>query len=81
MLPSMDENAKDVDAWKSKLSVKNKVETFSTQNHGWMAARYVLNLKKVLEFLIVLFFFFSKEKEKKKIPITVIAIVIDIITN
>ena len=41
MLPSKDENGKDVEAWKGKLSVKNKVETFPTQSHGWMAARCV----------------------------------------
>ncbi|KAJ5638175.1 hypothetical protein N7490_008054 [Penicillium lividum] len=39
MLASKDEPASDVEAFKANLVVPNHVETFSTQIHGWMAAR------------------------------------------
>lgn len=39
MLASKDEPAGDVQKFKENLSVPNHVETFSTQIHGWMAAR------------------------------------------
>ncbi|KAJ5557273.1 hypothetical protein N7494_001188 [Penicillium frequentans] len=39
MLASKDEPQSDVDAFKANLVVPNHVETFSTQIHGWMAAR------------------------------------------
>ncbi|KAI9750957.1 MAG: hydrolase 76 protein [Chaenotheca gracillima] len=47
MLASKDEPADDVKAFKENLSVKNHVETFSDQIHGWMAARGDLNDPKV----------------------------------
>lgn len=39
MLASKDENPKDVEAFGANLKVDHYVETFSTQIHGWMAAR------------------------------------------
>jgi dienelactone hydrolase len=39
MLPSKDEDVDAVKAYKENLKVPNYVETFSTQIHGWMAAR------------------------------------------
>ncbi|KAJ5825188.1 Dienelactone hydrolase [Penicillium riverlandense] len=62
MLASKDEPAQDVDAFKAALKVPNHVETFSTQIHGWMAARsdledpevrkeYERGYKTALEFL------------------------------
>ncbi|KAF3399789.1 hypothetical protein F1880_008002 [Penicillium rolfsii] len=61
MLASKDEPADDVSAFKANLQVPNHVETFSTQIHGWMAARsdledpevrkeYERGYKTVLEF-------------------------------
>lgn len=61
MLPSKDEDAQAVEAWKSKLTVAHEVETFSSQIHGWMGARadlddeqnrkeYERGYLKVLEF-------------------------------
>lgn len=60
-LASKDESAQDVEAFKTNLQVPNHVETFSTQIHGWMAARsdledaevrkeYERGYKTVLEF-------------------------------
>ncbi|KAJ5887410.1 hypothetical protein N7495_007451 [Penicillium taxi] len=62
MLASKDEPAEDVTAFKANLQVPNHVETFSTQIHGWMAARsdlenpevrkeYERGYKTVLDFL------------------------------
>jgi dienelactone hydrolase len=39
MLPSMDEKAEDVEEFEKNLTVKNRVETFGDQVHGWMASR------------------------------------------
>ena len=39
MLPSKDEDPKAVEAFKNELKVKNHIETFPDQIHGWMAAR------------------------------------------
>ena len=39
MLASGDEPAEDVKKFKENLKVKNHVETFGSQVHGWMAAR------------------------------------------
>lgn len=39
VLPSMDEDKAAVEGLKGNLSVKNVVETFPDQVHGWMAAR------------------------------------------
>jgi dienelactone hydrolase len=61
MLASKDEPANEVSAFKANLQVPNHVETFSTQIHGWMAARsdledpevrkeYERGYKTVLEF-------------------------------
>ncbi|KAE8343543.1 hypothetical protein BDV24DRAFT_128494 [Aspergillus arachidicola] len=62
VLASKDENPKDVQDFGSNLKKENYVETFSTQIHGWMAARsnledaevrkeYERGYKTVLEFL------------------------------
>ncbi len=39
MLASKDEDADTVKAFQEKLKVKNHVERFADQVHGWMAAR------------------------------------------
>ncbi|KAE8149906.1 dienelactone hydrolase family protein [Aspergillus avenaceus] len=39
MLASKDEPSEDVEAYRSGLQVPHHFETFSTQIHGWMAAR------------------------------------------
>jgi hypothetical protein len=39
MLPSGDEDKATVEGYEKGLKVKHKVEWFSTQIHGWMAAR------------------------------------------
>lgn len=39
MLASGDENADAVKGFKENLQVKNFVDTYSDQVHGWMAAR------------------------------------------
>ncbi|KAL5363236.1 dienelactone hydrolase family protein [Aspergillus floccosus] len=39
VLASKDENPKDVEAFGANLKVDHYVETFSSQIHGWMAAR------------------------------------------
>ncbi|KAJ5338207.1 hypothetical protein N7452_004935 [Penicillium brevicompactum] len=39
LLASKDEHMGDVAAYKANLKVPNHVETFSSQSHGWMAAR------------------------------------------
>ena len=38
-LPSKDESKDDVEKWKQGLKVKNEVEWFPDQVHGWLAAR------------------------------------------
>jgi hypothetical protein len=43
MLPSMDEDKDAVTKYEKELKVKHVIETFDTQIHGWMAARYVLS--------------------------------------
>ena len=52
MLASGDENAEDVEKFKQNLSGENHVETFGTQVHGWMAARYDLQLISFGQMLI-----------------------------
>lgn len=49
LLPSQDEDPKDVEAFVTNLSVPNQVETFSDQIHGWMAARADLGNPNVAE--------------------------------
>lgn len=52
MLPSMDESKDDVEKYKQGLKVKNEVEWFDDQIHGFMAARGNLedeNVKKAYE--------------------------------
>lgn len=39
MLPSMDESKDDVNKYKQGLKVKNEIEWFDDQIHGFMAAR------------------------------------------
>ena len=39
MLPSKDEPKDDVKAWQEKVQVKNEVEWYDNQIHGFMAAR------------------------------------------
>lgn len=39
ILPSKDEDADAIKAFKENLTVDNYVETFSDQVHGWMGAR------------------------------------------
>lgn len=39
MLPSKDEDKEAVKKWQQNLKVKNNVETFDDQIHGFMAAR------------------------------------------
>lgn len=62
LLASGDEPAEEVAAYDANLKVPHKVETFSTQIHGWMAARsdledpevrkeYERGYRTVLEFL------------------------------
>ncbi|KAE8144301.1 hypothetical protein BDV25DRAFT_167159 [Aspergillus avenaceus] len=62
LLASKDENPQDVQAFGANLQVPNYVETFTTQIHGWMAARsnledsevrkeYERGYKTALEFL------------------------------
>lgn len=41
VLPSKDEDKDAVSKFQKALKVKNSVETFPDQVHGWMAARYV----------------------------------------
>ena len=41
ILASKDEDVEAVKAFEANLKVKNHVETFSDQPHGWMAARCV----------------------------------------
>lgn len=41
VLPSGDESKDDIGAFEKDLKVKNIVEWFPTQIHGWMAARFV----------------------------------------
>jgi hypothetical protein len=41
LLASKDEDQEAVGKWQSGLKVKNVVETFTDQIHGWMAARCV----------------------------------------
>jgi len=48
-LASKDEPADDVKAFKANLTVPNHVETFSTQIHGWMAARSDLEDPEVVK--------------------------------
>ena len=40
LLPSMDEDKDAVSKYQSELKVKNEIEWFDDQVHGWMAARY-----------------------------------------
>ncbi|EHA25563.1 hypothetical protein ASPNIDRAFT_56645 [Aspergillus niger ATCC 1015] len=47
VLASKDENPKDVEAFGANLKQANYVETFSTQIHGWMAARSNLEDEQV----------------------------------
>ncbi|BCS02968.1 dienelactone hydrolase family protein [Aspergillus luchuensis] len=47
VLASKDENPKDVEAFGANLQQANYVETFSTQIHGWMAARSNLEDEQV----------------------------------
>ena len=47
LLPSKDEDPGAVKAFAEGLKVKNHVETFSDQIHGWMAARADLQDEKV----------------------------------
>ncbi|KAL9536340.1 hypothetical protein SMMN14_00361 [Sphaerulina musiva] len=47
MLPSKDEPKEDVEKWQKGLKVKNIVEWFPSQVHGFMAARGDLNDKAV----------------------------------
>lgn len=49
LLPSQDEDPKDVAAFVANLTVPNYVETFSDQIHGWMAARADLENPNVAE--------------------------------
>lgn len=49
VLASKDEPAEDVEKYGAALKVKKHVETFSTQIHGWMAARADLEDKEVLK--------------------------------
>lgn len=48
VLASKDEDGKDVQSFCNNLRVPNYVETFSTQIHGWMAARSDLRDIEVL---------------------------------
>jgi dienelactone hydrolase len=41
LLASKDEDKDAVQKWQSEIKVKNIVEYFPDQIHGWMAARYV----------------------------------------
>lgn len=43
MLPSKDEPKDDVEKWQQSIKVKNIVQWFPDQIHGWMAARSDLN--------------------------------------
>jgi hypothetical protein len=43
MLASQDEDVAEVEAFESSLKVKNHVEFYADQVHGWMGARYVRN--------------------------------------
>lgn len=47
MLPSMDEDKEAVENWQKGMKVKNIVEWFPDQVHGWMAARADLEDEKV----------------------------------
>jgi dienelactone hydrolase len=47
ILASMDEDVQVVEEYKSKLQVKNHVQYFPDQIHGWMAARGDLSNDKV----------------------------------
>lgn len=47
MLPSKDEPKDDVEKFEKNLKVKNQVEWFPTQIHGWMAARADLDSPEV----------------------------------
>ena len=52
MLPSKDEPKEDVEKWQQNIKVKNIVEWFPDQIHGFMAARSDLsdpNVKKEYE--------------------------------
>lgn len=49
LLPSQDEDRKDVEAFVANLNVPNHVETFNDQIHGWMAARADLEDPNVAE--------------------------------
>ncbi|XHF96485.1 hypothetical protein AWENTII_000119 [Aspergillus wentii] len=49
VLASKDENPSDIEAFKNNLKKPNHVETFSTQIHGWMAARSNLEDPEVLK--------------------------------
>jgi hypothetical protein len=44
MLPSQDEDKEAIAAYEKGLKVKHTIETFDTQIHGWMAARYGFTL-------------------------------------
>jgi hypothetical protein len=41
MLASMDEDPPEIEAFKNGLKVKNHVEIYGDQVHGWMGARLV----------------------------------------
>jgi dienelactone hydrolase len=43
ILASKDEDANELKEFQRLLTVKNRVETFGDQSHGWMAARADLN--------------------------------------
>ena len=47
MIPSKDEDKNDVKKWQEGLKVKNEVEWFDDQIHGFMAARSDLKDEKV----------------------------------
>jgi dienelactone hydrolase len=47
ILASKDEDANEVAKFQKLLTVKNRVEIFGDQSHGWMAARADLNDPRV----------------------------------
>ena len=49
MLPSKDESKEDVEKWQKEIKVKNIVEWWPNQIHGFMAARSDLSDPKVKE--------------------------------